>query len=377
MSKILHVDSRRIKYHKQFGDITTAPAERLFTYTDIIEPVGAVTCVAIAGAKACGSQTGKTYDYMDSFDNAPHTINGMYPSDWFGSVIKRGLKVFGSTDYDTIWKSYWDCHSDGNGDAFDNTINASNHANSAVTVWTNWYLNWDTLLPLEVMPQGVGTPSYHDWVIKGWQMVNGVQMMVVDADLGQVNLMPREVFNLEVAKLGCGTGIPATAVIQTVERRSLIQWLIDCYQNLILLLRSEQSGTLPPTSTELAWDTQGNCSHSVRVMCDQAGLTLQDKNIIWACIRQESDFLPTAIGKYNLNGTRDWGICQFNDGKNAHGIPLWIGDGAIFPNTQYVLDNPQACVAEMIAQYKLGHINWWASYKTGAYLKWLPYIPIE
>lgn len=119
------------------------------------------------------------------------------------------------------------------------------------------------------------------------------------------------------------------------------------------------------------WNIPEVARHNVRVMCDKAGLSLISKNIITACIKQESDFLPNAVGKPNSNGTRDWGICQFNDGHNAHGIPYWIGEGADFPSTEYVLAYPEHCVRVMIREYKNGHINWWASYSTGAYKKWL------
>lgn len=126
--------------------------------------------------------------------------------------------------------------------------------------------------------------------------------------------------------------------------------------------------------TMLPWENKissVNNRHNVRVMCDLAGLKLFDKNVITACVEQESDFYPLAIGKPNSNGTKDWGICQFNDGK-YHDLNLWIGPGAHFPNTQYVLDNPEECVRVMIAQYKAGNIHFWSSYSTGAYKKYMP-----
>src|ERR1035437_3694696 len=123
----------------------------------------------------------------------------------------------------------------------------------------------------------------------------------------------------------------------------------------------------PAPISPLLWDTPLNARHSVRVMCDNAGMAIADKNILCACVEQESGFLPGAIGKPNSNGTRDWGICQFNDGKNASGVPFWIGPGAYFTSTDEVLSNPEKCVGEMIAQYKLGHISWWASYTSGEY----------
>lgn len=118
------------------------------------------------------------------------------------------------------------------------------------------------------------------------------------------------------------------------------------------------------------WSTQGRAYHNTRVLCDLAGMTLERKNLMCQCIYQESEFKIGAIGKPNSNGTLDFGICQFNNGVNAKGVPLWIGPGAFFENTEEVLTNPTKCVNEMIAQFELGHENWWSSYSTGAYKQW-------
>jgi hypothetical protein len=124
----------------------------------------------------------------------------------------------------------------------------------------------------------------------------------------------------------------------------------------------------------LPWEnivSSANNRHNVRVLCDLAGLSLYDKNVITACIEQESDFNPLQEGRPNENGTHDWGICQFNDGS-IHGVPLWIGPGAAFETVHQVLSNPQQCVELMITEYKAGHINWWVSYSSGAYKKYMP-----
>lgn len=130
------------------------------------------------------------------------------------------------------------------------------------------------------------------------------------------------------------------------------------------------SEVLPPIQKYL-WDTKENSRHSVRVICDEEGLTVQEKNIICACIQQESQFNPKAIGKPNFNGTKDYGLCQYNDGKNKKGQAYWIGPGAVFKDINEVLNNPEKNVRIMVQQYKAGNIKYWASYSTGAYKKWL------
>lgn len=106
-------------------------------------------------------------------------------------------------------------------------------------------------------------------------------------------------------------------------------------------------------------------------MCDEAGLSWGAKQIITACIMQESRFHPDAKGPVNENGTRDWGLCQYNDGKNSKGQAYWIGPGADFASTEEVLNDPEKNVRVMIREYKKGNIKRWSSYSTGAYKQWL------
>ncbi len=126
--------------------------------------------------------------------------------------------------------------------------------------------------------------------------------------------------------------------------------------------------TLSFASPKLAW-------HATRVLCDRAGLTFAQKNILCACVYQESQFwnkLPSGKPVMHMNmqsgheTSCDWGIIQVNDF-------WWIGTGKLFPSVQYVLDNPDKVVQWMIDYMKAnGHLNRWSSYTTGAYRQWLP-----
>lgn len=144
-----------------------------------------------------------------------------------------------------------------------------------------------------------------------------------------------------------------------------------------------ESHTEPPVASvpvpeNLLWDTQKRAFHSARVVMDETGLTgVTDKatghsakDLLCACIFQESRFRPSAIGKPNSNGTIDYGLCQYNNGK-LNGVPLWIGPGAAFASIQEVLTNPEKNVRIMVKTYKQGHLDWWASYKFGDYKPWL------
>ena len=113
---------------------------------------------------------------------------------------------------------------------------------------------------------------------------------------------------------------------------------------------------VPPT---LLWDTPKHAWKSVRMICDDMGLTYDQKNEICYTIWGESGFNIKAVGKQNKNGTKDFGICQYNNGTNAKGVPFWIGEGATFASVDEVLNNPEKCVRVMIKTYLAGNIRWW------------------
>lgn len=110
--------------------------------------------------------------------------------------------------------------------------------------------------------------------------------------------------------------------------------------------------------------------HSTRVICDEMGATIDQKNRICGIVYQESEFKKGAIGKPNKNGTIDYGIAQFNNGS-IRGVPLWIGKGAAFASKDEVLNDPEKCIRLMIKTCLAGHWDWWSSYSSGAYEQWL------
>ncbi len=117
------------------------------------------------------------------------------------------------------------------------------------------------------------------------------------------------------------------------------------------------------------WDTAANSRHSVRVICDEMGLTWPDKNLITAVIQAESNFNNNAKC-YNKNSqgvvtSTDHGICQINDFYH-------VGIGKKFPSVKYIMENPDKCVVWMIQMYKQGHLSMWVAFKTGAYKRYLP-----
>lgn len=127
---------------------------------------------------------------------------------------------------------------------------------------------------------------------------------------------------------------------------------------------------IPPSFTppKYLWNNAINARHSVRVICDEMGLSLYEKNLITACIQQESNFNNNAIGRNVRDGTvvsTDWGICQINDFYH-------VGPGKRWASVQQILDNPDKAVRWMIQMFKQGKLTMWVSFTSGAYKKFMP-----
>lgn len=145
-------------------------------------------------------------------------------------------------------------------------------------------------------------------------------------------------------------------------------------QTITPVVPSDTIDTLLPWENKVGSESN---RHNVRVICDLRGLKFEQKEILTACVKQESDFYPLAKGRLNSDGTQDFGIAQFNNGKNRHGVPYWIGIGATFSSIQDVYTNPQRCIEIMADYYKAtGNLGPWASFNSyegepPAYIKWL------
>lgn len=122
-----------------------------------------------------------------------------------------------------------------------------------------------------------------------------------------------------------------------------------------------------PMPETLLWDTVANIRHSVRVICDQEGLTVKQKNELCATVQAESGFKLTAKLENKKNGktwSTDWGLAQIND--HYH-----IGPGKSFPSVDFVLNNPEAVIRWMCKMWLQGHADWWVAWKSGAFRKYL------
>lgn len=132
-----------------------------------------------------------------------------------------------------------------------------------------------------------------------------------------------------------------------------------------------------PQAPTLSWEVPKEAYKLTRIMCDELGLTVEQKNIVCACIYQESRFRnhlangqPTKGVNRNAAGkitSTDWGIAQVNDTPGWH-----IGPGLRYPSIEYVLAHPEEPVRWMVqTMKKTGRLQPWSSYTGGAYKQWL------
>ena len=150
------------------------------------------------------------------------------------------------------------------------------------------------------------------------------------------------------------------------------EWLAE------FLLEPKAQGWPQYDPTKLvSWDTVAGARHNVRVICDQEGLTIDQKNNLCATVGAESGWQSyyltgpnkgQPVKQENVSKGRvwstDWGIIQINDWYH-------IGKGKEFPSVPYVLNNPEACIRWMARMWKAGHANWWMGYTSGNYKKYL------
>lgn len=242
MKKIirLKVDSRDEHAH-EYGQVSTFTDESNFGVGVplTIESLGGIYCTALASCKAGTSQTKNEYFVDDLWNDTPHSVFGADPRDTLSTMVKEGLKRTKDGVIDKIWNGYFRGDT-GPLDSFDNCRSAMTIAQSSIEVCTPWYDNWDRLQGLEVMPQGDVQVSNHAWDVLDWKIINGVTMFVIDAHQGYTLLMPREVFNMTMSKLGSVAYVPSTQAIESVRTRNIFEWISDQIANIRLILQSIQ-----------------------------------------------------------------------------------------------------------------------------------------
>lgn len=96
-------------------------------------------------------------------------------------------------------------------------------------------------------------------------------------------------------------------------------------------------------------------------VCADEKMSLTLTKDLLATVWGESGWNQWCENHGNKNGSADFGLCQFNDGK-LHGQSLWIGKGATFKDKDEVLNNPEKCIRTMCHEFKAGHAFYWMAW---------------
>lgn len=166
---------------------------------------------------------------------------------------------------------------------------------------------------------------------------------------------------------------------QTEKQKTHWDWVRELVNRILARLQPPPAPTPIPTPTpapepipeppapKYDWSTPEKAKHSVRVICDEEGLTLEQKNTLCATVGGESGWNNKAINHNKKNGkivSTDHGVAQINSYYH-------IGVGKSFPSVAYVYENPDEVIRWMCKQWKLGNRNWWIAYKNSSYKNFL------
>lgn len=386
------VDSRDYHAHQHFGQMIPT-FEKAVSFDDPnipekVQPPGNVQCTCYTTTYIAQNKTKKEYDIDELFSRIPHSTQGADPRDVLKEVIKTGFRIKGTNDYDKPFSSYWRADT-GAFDPFDNVRSSMLTVQSPIFIGTFWYREWLDLGANAVMPIGKTPLSGHAYADKGWfglatpTNVNGEPMFIIEWWGGYTMYMPRATFNSAMKPTGMQCWVLSTAEIDVKRQKTLIETIKDLMTNLIIALRDKiklykvepvvpapdivpvapQPPTQPITPSRYDWDTPTLARHSVRVICDEEGLTVEQKDTMCATIGAESGWKTSAVNYNKKNGkvvSTDYGICQWND--YYHGKEI---------SPDEAVNNPEKAVRLMCAYWKRGQRDLWSAYKNGSYKKYL------
>ena len=126
---------------------------------------------------------------------------------------------------------------------------------------------------------------------------------------------------------------------------------------------AEPTPIVHPLMPKYDWSTPEAARHSVRLICDDEGLTVAQKNLLSQVVHCESGY-HTDAKHPNLrrNGTVascDYGIAQWND--YYHGKEISPDDA---------MNDPEKAIRLMCQYVKAGKINQWVCYSSGLYKRY-------
>lgn len=392
---------KRYSYHRTFGGTTTIPQEFTLdaglTMPDQSAQGLPFACTGFTLVEICQDRDRIIYNPKFSYDKTLF-MEGIGSDDAqferVGCGIEDSLKsgiVYGvqaiteTTDIEALKHrigDYYDAIEGSGMDCFDSIRSAMWKENKSIYVGTPWLANWSNPQG-GIMPQAIVTPDqstpWHAWKICGSKLINGEMYLIgktwQGSEWGDTGwaYFSRDTVNKVFAIDGSVAYVWVAFSGQTIQtvKLTIMETLVSFLKSLLVKKKNTGMPTQPipvASSEPLLWDTPLNVRHSLRVMCDNAGMSVDQKNILCACVEQESRFNTQAVN-HNKDAegattSSDWGVCQIND-------YFHIGEGKDFPSVEYVLENPEADIAWMIKMFQAGKQNMWSSYSSGAYKQWL------
>ncbi len=426
---IKYKDHRTYSFHKTFGT-ANPPSEFNFDHLKLTPNQNAdhlsEACTAYTNNDIASNEDGINYDDQDfTYRNTLMMMNAP-----FGSPCDVMKALNATTIYGVKSKAMSATDALKNrrapffivqklGDYFDGLLSVMTVKQGCLSIATPWFpvfeqVGADGIIVSPPDWSDLSRVSWHDWEACGLIIINGEQRIICKSWQGEnygkagYCFFNREQINALLGTKGAGCFGQKHARPEDIQLVKLDIWsqIVSYLQMWLNNIKNSMTPTIPivvPASQPiapitpiisapalvtvtapktvltdlLAWGDASSARLSVRKICDDEnityshslGHTVSDKEIICACIRQESDFNKNAThSNKDRSGkivSTDYGIAQINDFYH-------IGVGKDFPSADYVLNNPEACVRYMIRMMKAGKLSMWVSYTSGAYRQWLP-----
>ena len=159
------------------------------------------------------------------------------------------------------------------------------------------------------------------------------------------------------------------------QLKEKLQKLLDYFQgkDLVPVVEAETQPVPPPVvppvvAPKYEWSTPEKVRKSFRMICDEEGMTVEQKNLMCQVIHCESGFNPQCVHPNLVDGkvsSVDYSTFQINS--------YWhIGKGKDFPSVEYVMTHQEEVARWMCKMVKAGKLNLWVCFSGGFFKNYTP-----
>ena len=221
-------------YHKHFGSVSAFPDRMGWDniLSDDVQPPGNCECVCYSVDDVAQDSCGKEYDIDELYSRVPHAPNaGVVPEQAIAEVLKNGIKVKATGVYEKPFASAFVAHT-GPLDAFDNVRSAMTLEDSSIMAWGQWDCYWGAS---QVMTEPANVCSDHCVSVKGWDIINGEPMLIIEAHIGKFLYVSRSVFNAWANESYFGTSVLSNKIVKTIMQKMIeaMTSLVSLYSQLL------------------------------------------------------------------------------------------------------------------------------------------------